>query len=64
MNNMLPSDFFCRNVFLSFQEDQLGIRDRAFIGIDALMWGSDYPHTDRAPGATGGSGGGRALSGV
>ena len=43
---MLPSDFFRRNVFLSFQEDHLGIRDRAFIGVEALMWGSDYPHTE------------------
>jgi predicted TIM-barrel fold metal-dependent hydrolase len=42
----LPSDFFHRNVFLSFQEDQLGIRDRALIGVDNLMWGSDYPHTE------------------
>lgn len=42
----LPSDFFHRNVFLSFQEDRLGIRDRALIGVDQLMWGSDYPHTE------------------
>jgi predicted TIM-barrel fold metal-dependent hydrolase len=33
-------------VFLSFQEDDLGIRDRDRIGIDQLMWGSDYPHTE------------------
>ena len=43
---MLPSDFFRRNVFLSFQEDALGIRDRTLIGVDTLMWGSDYPHTE------------------
>jgi predicted TIM-barrel fold metal-dependent hydrolase len=42
----LPSDFFHRNVFLSFQEDHLGVRDRALIGVDQLMWGSDYPHTE------------------
>jgi predicted TIM-barrel fold metal-dependent hydrolase len=45
-SDLLPSDFFHRNVFLSFQEDRFGIRDRAFIGVDALMWGSDYPHTE------------------
>jgi predicted TIM-barrel fold metal-dependent hydrolase len=45
-SDMLPSDFFRRNVFLSFQEDQLGIRDRALIGVETLMWGSDYPHTE------------------
>jgi predicted TIM-barrel fold metal-dependent hydrolase len=42
----LPSDFFHRNVFLSFQEDALGIRDRDLIGVDQMMWGSDYPHTE------------------
>jgi predicted TIM-barrel fold metal-dependent hydrolase len=41
-----PSDFFHRNVVLSFQEDALGIRLRDVIGIDNLMWGSDYPHSE------------------
>ena len=45
-DDMLPSSFFRRNVFLSFQEDARGIRDREFIGIDNLMWGSDYPHEE------------------
>ena len=40
----LPSDYFHRNVFLGFQEDALGIRLRDIIGVDSLMWGSDYPH--------------------
>ena len=42
----LPSDFFHRNVYLSFQEDGRGIKDREDIGVDNLMWGSDYPHTE------------------
>ena len=33
-------------MFLSFQEDALGIRDRHLIGVDNLMWGSDYPHPE------------------
>ena len=41
-----PVLVFRRNVFLSFQEDDLGIRDRALIGVDNLMWGSDYPHAE------------------
>ncbi len=45
-SDALPTDFFHHNVFLSFQEDALGIRDRALIGVDNLMWGSDYPHTE------------------
>jgi predicted TIM-barrel fold metal-dependent hydrolase len=42
----LPSDFFHRNVFLSFQEDAVGIRLRDLIGVENIMWGSDYPHSE------------------
>ena len=45
-NNRYPSDFFHRNVFLSFQEDAIGIRLRDVIGVDNMMWGSDYPHSE------------------
>jgi predicted TIM-barrel fold metal-dependent hydrolase len=45
-NAMLPSDFFHRNVVLGFQEDAIGIRLRDVIGVDTLMWGSDYPHSE------------------
>ena len=42
----LPSDFMRSNVYHSFQEDDLGIRDRHIIGVDNIMWGSDYPHPE------------------
>ncbi len=42
----LPSDYFRRNVSVSFQEDPVGIQCRHRIGIDRLCWGSDYPHTE------------------
>ena len=42
----LPSDFFHRNIFISFQEDDLGIQLRSEIGVDNLLWGSDYPHAE------------------
>lgn len=41
-----PSDFFRRNVFCSFQDDELGIREREQVGMHGLCWGSDYPHTE------------------
>ena len=44
--DMLPSDYFHRNVFMSFQQDALGVQLRDIIGVDNLMWGSDYPHQD------------------
>ena len=43
---MLPSDFFRGNVVLSFQEDAIGIRLCDVIGVDNMMWGSDYPHSE------------------
>ena len=44
--DMLPSDYFRRNVFLSFQEDSLGVQLRGIIGVDNLLWGADYPHPE------------------
>ena len=45
--DMLPRDYFRRNVFISFQEDALGINLlRQIIGVDNLLWGSDYPHQE------------------
>jgi predicted TIM-barrel fold metal-dependent hydrolase len=41
-----PSDFFRRNVFLSFQEDRRGLADRELLGVSNLLWGSDYPHVE------------------
>jgi predicted TIM-barrel fold metal-dependent hydrolase len=45
-SSTVPSDFFHSNVFCSFQEDAIGIRERDLIGVQTLMWGSDYPHTE------------------
>ena len=42
----LPSDFFRRNVHISFQEDAVGVQMRGHIGPDRLMWGADYPHAE------------------
>jgi Amidohydrolase len=52
-----PSDFLRRNVVLSFQEDAIGIRlppsfpprlagEGQGGGVDNMMWGSDYPHSE------------------
>ena len=45
-DGILPSDYFRENVFMSFQEDAIGIRVRDVVGEKSLMWGSDYPHTE------------------
>ena len=33
-------------MFISFQEDELGIQMRGYLGAETLMWGSDYPHAE------------------
>ena len=43
---MVPSDFYRRNMLGSFQEDGLDIQMRGYLGVETLMWGSDYPHAE------------------
>ena len=43
---MIPSDFFHRNVFIGFQEDPAAVKMRDIIGVANLQWGSDYPHME------------------
>lgn len=45
-NGGKPSDYFKSNMFLSFQEDDLGVQLREYVGVETLMWGSDYPHAE------------------
>jgi predicted TIM-barrel fold metal-dependent hydrolase len=41
-----PSYYFKRQVFATFMEDPVGLREREHIGIDNIMWASDYPHSE------------------
>jgi len=45
-NAMIPSDFWRRNMFIGYQEDELGIQLRNELGVDTIQWGSDYPHLE------------------
>jgi predicted TIM-barrel fold metal-dependent hydrolase len=42
---LLPSDYFHRQCFCTFQVDTYGIRNRDLAGVHNIMWSSDYPHT-------------------
>ena len=42
----LPSFYWYRNMGATFEEDELGISMRDRIGVDNLMWATDYPHPD------------------
>jgi len=41
-----PSHYFRRQVTATFQDDRVGVLTRDFIGVDNLMWASDFPHSD------------------
>jgi predicted TIM-barrel fold metal-dependent hydrolase len=41
-----PSTYFRRQVYATFMEDPVGLRERHEIGIDTIMWSSDYPHSE------------------
>ena len=43
---LFPSEYFHRQVLCTFIEDPEGIAIRHRIGVDNIMWSSDYPHTD------------------
>jgi predicted TIM-barrel fold metal-dependent hydrolase len=43
---MLPSEYWHRNMFVEFMEDDLGVRIRDRIGVDNMLWGSDFPHAE------------------
>ena len=42
----LPSDYWRRNMFVEFMEDEIGVQLRDRIGVENMLWGSDYPHAE------------------
>ena len=43
---MLPSEYFKRQGYATFGDDSVGLLTREVMGVDSLMWGSDYPHDE------------------
>ena len=41
-----PSSYWHRNMSATFEEDELGLELRHRIGVDNLLWATDYPHPD------------------
>ena len=39
-----PSAYFHRNVFLTFMDERRGVEMRHDIGVDNIMWSTDFPH--------------------
>ena len=42
----LPSDFYRSNIFIQFSDDDGGIVYRDLVGVDNMMFGTDYPHRE------------------
>ncbi len=40
----LPSEYFERHISFTFVTDAYGIRNRHLIGVERMMWSTDYPH--------------------
>lgn len=42
--SLTPREYFHRQVFVTYIDDPVAIRMLDLIGVDNLMWSSDYPH--------------------
>jgi predicted TIM-barrel fold metal-dependent hydrolase len=43
---MPVTEYWRRQVYCTFQDDIAGVRTRDLVGINNLLWASDYPHFD------------------
>jgi predicted TIM-barrel fold metal-dependent hydrolase len=41
-----PSHYWRQNMFATFEEDEFGVQNRDEIGVENLLWATDYPHPD------------------
>jgi predicted TIM-barrel fold metal-dependent hydrolase len=41
---LTPSEYFQRQMWATYIDDFVGVQSRKFIGVDKIMWSSDYPH--------------------
>jgi len=41
---LAPSEAWRRNYWASFMCDRFGVEVRHWIGVDRIMWSTDYPH--------------------
>ena len=42
--SLKPSEYFRRNVYAAYINDPFAVQNRHSIGVNNLMWSSDYPH--------------------
>lgn len=44
--DLLPSEYWRRQFYATFEDDRVGLLSREMIGVNTLMWANDYPHHD------------------
>jgi len=44
--DMKPSEIFHRQILVTYEDEEFGVECIPRIGIDNVMWASDYPHGD------------------
>ena len=44
INQRSPSEYFKKNVFVTYQDDRAGVLTASVYGEDNFLWASDYPH--------------------
>ena len=42
--DLLPSEYFARNLLFSIVKDRFGVRNRHALGVERILWSSDFPH--------------------
>jgi predicted TIM-barrel fold metal-dependent hydrolase len=45
-DDLLPSELFRRNMWVSMLDEPFGLAVRDWIGVDRILWESDYPHSE------------------
>src|SRR5437762_97792 len=46
LNALAPSHYWHNNISYTFMRDRAGVLGREIIGVDRMMWSSDFPHGD------------------
>ena len=41
---MLPSEYISRHFHFGYMTDTFGLRNLVDVGVERVMWSSDYPH--------------------
>jgi predicted TIM-barrel fold metal-dependent hydrolase len=41
---LLPSEYFRRQIYVTYMDDTIGVRNADYYGEDNYAWSSDYPH--------------------